>query len=125
MSEPLVFEMPLPPNLGNKNFAHWAMRTKAKNRYLKELDERVTVRWMPRAPAQPFAKAVLRVEMHVAGVMDRDNAEARLKFPIDWLKTRRYIVDDRSACLARDGEIEQVRVGPTRAKLMLTLTAAA
>jgi hypothetical protein len=37
--------------------------------------------------------------MHLGAMMDHDNALRRHKWPLDWLKTRRYIVDDSPAHL--------------------------
>jgi hypothetical protein len=122
VSEPLVFVLPLPVNLGNSRM-HWAQKDKARRDYWHALDIGVLTKRLPRPPGRPYPRAVLDAEIHHTHDTDRDNREARLKYAIDWLTSRGYIVDDSDAHLERTGFVRAVpcrRV--TERKLVLTLT---
>ena len=68
-------------------------------RRTRALDWLAMAKKIPAPPKQPLDSITLSVVMHLARQMDHDNAAARCKWPIDWLKTRRYIVDDSPAHL--------------------------
>jgi hypothetical protein len=54
---------------------------------------------------------------------DADNREARLKWALDWVKTRGYIVDDSDAYLERTDVCRAERCRKvTERRLVLTLT---
>jgi hypothetical protein len=97
----LVFELPLPDDVAN-TYQHYMAKHRKRSAYFALLDTKVMVRWLPKAPREPFAKAHAQVEVRTFRIMDRDNAVARLKNACDWLKTRRYIVDDAPAYLMLD-----------------------
>lgn len=118
----LRFDLPLPPNVLQSRHAHWGVRVKVQKAYYQQCDTRVWLRRAPRPPARPLARAELDAELHVAGTMDRDNLEARLKYSVDWLVTRGYLVDDGPLHLERAGPVRQVRVGPADTRLLLVLT---
>ena len=123
MSEPLVFVLPLPANMANARFGHWAKKHRAMKDYWGVLDALLITKRLPRRPATPLARATLEIEMHHNRVMDQDGAEARVKWPIDWLVSRGYLVDDRPAHLVRTGLIRQVPCTKhTDRRLVLTLT---
>ena len=93
----LVFELPLPPNLGNSR-AHWRLKARQKTDFYVVCDARVVVKgWHVPRPVEgmPWAKPVAEITMRTARAMDHDNAHARLKWVLDWLQTRGYIVNDR------------------------------
>jgi hypothetical protein len=122
VSEPLVFVLPLPINSGNSR-THWAAKDKARREYMQVCDYLAMAKRLPGRPAKPFSRAQLTAAIHHTHDTDADNREARLKWAIDWLKTRGYIVDDSDAHLDRT---ELCRAVPCRKntdrKLVLTLT---
>lgn len=91
----LIF--PMPPNLTNRRSgaSHWAVRGKEKKTYLSLCDTLQMCGDLPAPPPTPFASVTLSSVMHLGAHMDDDNALARHKWPLDWLKTRGFIVDDR------------------------------
>jgi hypothetical protein len=122
MSEPLVFTLPLPVNLGNDRSHHMA-KYRAKLKYWAALDAAAMVKRIPRPPARPFTKALLDAEMHHTHDTDKDNREARLKWVLDWLTSRGYIVDDKDEHLARTGFVRPVMCNKVAdRRLVLTLT---
>jgi hypothetical protein len=122
VTAPLVFTLPLPVNLANTSFGHWAVKHKARKAYWESLDVGVTFKRLPCAPQRPYSRARLDVAMYHTHDTDRDNREARLKWVLDWLTSRGYLVDDADAHLER-GEIavHRCRTIPER-RLVLTLT---
>jgi hypothetical protein len=114
VTAPLVFTLPLPVNLANTSFGHWAMKHRKRKEYWEALDVGVLFK--------PFPRARLDVVMYHTHDTDRDNREARLKWVLDWLTSRGYLVDDADAHLER-GEIavHRCRTIPER-RLVLTLT---
>jgi hypothetical protein len=122
MSEPLVFVLPLPVNLGNDRSHHMA-KYRAKLKYWAALDAAAIVRRIPCRPAKPFARALLDAEMYHTHDTDTDNREARLKWVLDWLTSRGYIVDDKDEHLARTGLVRAIPCYKVAdRKLVLTLT---
>ena len=93
MSEPLTFVLPLPPNMGNYR-GHWRGKETKRTAYIRECDMRATALGYVTYPA-PTAPVRLTSTLYMGAHMDDDNALARLKWPVDWLKTRGYLVDDR------------------------------
>lgn len=92
--------LPLPPLEVNAGHSHWGKRHRAVQDYHTELDLRCPGHHIPRPPAEPFERAHIKVVFHAKSsshFMDPDNRRARLKRPIDWLRTRGYIKNDRSA----------------------------
>ena len=90
----LVFELPLPDNLGNGRM-HWRVKSKRKTAYYEALDTLALVEILPPRPARMFLHPVAEIEMRTVRRMDHDNAHARLKWVLDWLQTRGYIANDR------------------------------
>ena len=93
MSGPITLVLPLPPNMANGRF-HWRTKDRLRKVYCAEADRRQAAGLLPKPPAKPLERVTLDVVMHLASRMDHDNAAARCKFAVDWLKTRGYIVDD-------------------------------
>jgi hypothetical protein len=122
VSEPLVFVLPLPVNIGNSR-THWAAKNKAKKDYWAICDFMLMAKRLPPRPARPFPRAQLAAAIHHTHDTDADNREARLKWAIDWLHTRGYIVDDGDAYLERQTICGAVRCRlVTERRLVLTLT---
>jgi hypothetical protein len=122
MVEPLVFVLPLPVNIGNSR-THWAAKFKAKKDYWTLCDLMLMAKRLPARPAKPYPRAQLTAAIHHTHDTDADNREARLKWALDWLKTRGYIVDDGDAYLERTtvcGSVLCRKV--TERRLVLTLT---
>lgn len=83
--------LPLPPNRGNGlRGHHWAVEERQKNNYYLECLSRYSLN----RPPKPYQRARISVKLFTHQPMDEDNLHARLKFPIDWLQEREYIVDD-------------------------------
>lgn len=104
MSEPLRFVVPMPPHVTNRarGSTHWRRAYTEKREYWNTLDyiacsngAAFPTMKIPRPPGQPFECVAVRSLMHLGGAMDDDNALARHKPLLDWLKTRGYLVDDR------------------------------
>lgn len=115
--------LPLPPSRGNAR-GHWAVHHRRKKTYWHDLDMLVVARQIPRAPAEPFPAANIAATLYLCGVtMDDDNAEARMKFALDWLVSRGYLADDNPRALHWEARVGQVRV-PHRhnQRLEITLT---
>ena len=92
-SPPWSFTLPLPPNLANGRM-HWAQKNRKRVAYLEGCDRRY-----PADPATTLPKAEVSVTLYVWSEMDRDNAYARVKWALDWLVMRGYVVDDSPAHL--------------------------
>jgi hypothetical protein len=90
----LVFELPLPDNVANGRM-HWRAKFNRKMEYYESLDLLISMRLVPRRPKRSITKPVAEIEMRTVRAMDHDNAHARLKWVLDWLQTRGYIVNDR------------------------------
>lgn len=107
-----VFVFPMPPNLANQSGynSHWGVRYGAKRRYLATCDELQKYGRLPKPPAKPFPQSQLSSVMYLGRQMDDDNALSRHKWPLDWLKTRGYIEEDRKKNIQWTGFPEQ-RVG--------------
>jgi len=86
--------LPLPPNMGNYR-GHWHRKNRQRVSYLSACDECQMYGSIPSPPRSPLALVELRATLYMGNHMDDDNALARLKWPVDWLKTRGYLVDDR------------------------------
>jgi len=89
-----VFAFPLPENMGNHR-VHWATKHRRRKAYLESLDTRSLLKWNPRPPSKPWEKAHAEVEVRTYRQMDQDNATARVKWCLDWLVSRGYLVDDK------------------------------
>src|SRR5687767_1865087 len=81
--------LPLPPNMGNSRM-HWRTKHRKRLDYLAACDA-----IGPRVRPRQLSELVeLRATLYLGNHMDDDNALARLKWPVDWLKTRGHLVDD-------------------------------
>ncbi len=107
--------LPLPENRANARW-HWRTEKKKKDAYYLSCLARYG-----KLPRATFERAVISVDLYMWNLMDRvDNLPARLKWPLDWLVLRRYIVDD-SAKVLEPGSIRQF-VDRKNQRLEVTLT---
>ena len=92
---PLRLTLPLPPNRNRgSRSSGWAWYA-AKKKWNEEADRWAALPSFPAPPAQPFARVTVSAVLVMPSPMDDDNALYRAsKAPLDWLKTRGYIVDD-------------------------------
>ena len=95
-AQTLRFEFPLPPRLNTNAFrGHWGRAAREKKQWYSNCDARQALGLLPRPPAAPFRHAAIQATLYVARLHDADNAFHRCaKFPLDYLKTRGFIVDD-------------------------------
>jgi hypothetical protein len=113
----VTLTLPLPLNLANSRM-HWA----AKDRARKQWQERAVVMERGlRGRHRVMQRAAVAAVLFVGGNrMDDDNAVARLKWPLDLLKIRGLIVDDKRPHLTLLGIPEQRQGTPRRIELTLT-----
>ena len=109
----LLFEFPLPENLGN-NRMHWRTKNAKKKEYYAMLDGLVSLRHTPLPPKKPWHKAEAEIQMRTLRRMDQDNAHSRLKWIRDWIETRGYVVNDRDLAYVLDARVaERKHLGVT------------
>lgn len=121
----LVFTAPMPELVTNSNRGrsrHWRAAHREKLAYWDKLDLLAAAKQIPRPPASPIAKCTVRSVMYLGGAMDDDNAIARHKPLLDWLKKRSYIVDDRRKCLRWEALPDQIVKRDGNYRIVLTLT---
>ena len=92
-TEPLVFDLPLPPNMlnGPSSRLHPVKKSFKQREYRAACD---AVPALPAPPAMPLTRARLEITLRTSLAMDRDGAWARCKWPLDWLVARGYLRDD-------------------------------
>lgn len=105
----------MPVNLGNARL-HW----RAKSKLHADWKTRAIVfeRGL-RGRHRPMARCEVTAILYARGPMDDDNAVARLKWPLDFLKERGIIVDDKRPYLTLTGIPEQRRGHPQRIELIV------
>lgn len=121
----LELTLPMPELFTNSNHGrsrHWRAMYREKLAYWQRLDLLVLARQIPRPPARPIARATLRSVMYLGGAMDEENAAARHKIAIDWLRERGYIADDRRKNLRWESFPEQVVKRDGNYRIALTIT---
>lgn len=87
--------VPLPPNMANDGRVHWRRKYNAQQEYFDTLDLLLAARRIPAPPREVPGRVRLTAHLFVWSEMDDDNALARLKHALDWLRTRGYVADDR------------------------------
>jgi hypothetical protein len=85
-----VVRLPLPPTRANAR-VHWRQYDKDKRAYWSACDA-ATLALRP--PQVPHTGIVWRADLGVASRYDADNLAALLKWPLDWLVSRRWWHDD-------------------------------
>ncbi len=111
------FVLPLPVNLGNARM-YWRKKTRLKRDYGLECTVAMRLKWPVRG--EPWKRATISAHFYVWNLMDDDNAMARLKWPLDWLVTSGYIVDDSRKVLTWSGLPEQT-IDRKNQRLVITL----
>lgn len=120
----MTFRFPLPPNLLNPaRKSHWAVKHRGKVDFYDAADSLQEAGILPPPPRVPFVRVRVSATLYMPKAMDDDNAMARAsKWPMDWLKTRGYITDDRKQVVTWTGFPTQVvgKLGrPPRVELTL------
>lgn len=116
MSRTVSVTFPMPLNLANARL-HWAAKLRKHNEWKQRAI--VTERAL-RGRHRPMQRVRVTAILYVGGDrMDDDNATARLKWPLDLLKERGLIVDDKRPHLMLTGIPEQRQGTPRR--IILTL----
>lgn len=83
----------LPENLGNARL-HWAAKHKAKRRYWEAQDRRQLLGLVEPPPSRPMPAVRVLAHLRLWNPADPDGCAARLKWALDWLVTRGYLLDD-------------------------------
>lgn len=95
---PIVLWVPKPPDNANTR-AHSSAQLRAKIAFVRELDQRGSIRLIPRPPDHPLERAEILVEWHYPNrrnLLDDDNCIRRLKPVTDWLVKNGYLMGDTS-----------------------------
>ena len=134
-SSPLRFVVPMPEPITNASgrSRHWRVAHSAKRKFWALLDAMTGIPegtafigaqsfLVPRPPVVPLSRAAIRSTMYLGGAMDDDNAMARHKPLLDWLKTRGYLVDDRKKNIVWESLPTQVVKRDGRYRIELTVT---
>lgn len=122
---PLVFRFPMPPLTTNREHGrsrHWRVGHEEKLTYWAMLDMLVLTKLLPAPPASPFPRVIVASHMTLGGAMDDDNAAARHKWVLDWLRTRGYIATDRRTGLRWAAFPEQSVTRKRAPQIELTVT---
>lgn len=121
----LVLTVPMPPNLTNwrSGRSHWRVVYCEKKAYWLSLDAHLAVGLLPRPPVSPIRKGRLASVMVLGGAMDDDNAVARHKWLLDWLRTRGYVANDTKRNIEWAGFPEQRVSRKEPATITITLEA--
>ena len=117
----ITLTVPMPDNIANSRM-HWTRRMRIKQQYAKQLNELQSIGIIPPPPAVPLPHVTVRSVMYLGGPMDDDNAVARHKPLLDWLKRAKYIVDDRRKCLRWEKFPEQVVRRNHQYRIEITIT---
>lgn len=120
------FSFPMPANVTNaaSGKSHWRSKHNERKKYFARLDEMQNAGLIPPPPKFPFTYVTLSSVMHLGGAMDDDNALARHKPILDWLKTRGYIADDRKKNITWESLPQQHVKRDGNYRIELTLKAA-
>lgn len=124
----LLFTFPLPPNRNRaKNSGSWAWNA-AKKTWNANADVASMRKGFPRKPDTPYTSITVSAKLVMPAAMDEENAFYRAsKCPMDWLKTRGYIVDDSRKVVTWRGLPEQLigRKEPPRLEMTIVIEEAA
>jgi len=96
MSSPITMRFPMPPARAN-DARGWKGRHFGKQRYYADCDTWLLGKLIPKPPKTPWAGMEYTATLYVFNRFDDDNASAQLKWPLDWLELRGYVVNDREA----------------------------
>lgn len=120
------FVIPLPPNRGNAR-GGWRKHHRAKCDYWESLDTIQLLKKrdsfeVPPPPELQIGKATLTAMLYVWNFYDDDGAMALCKWPIDWLVTRGYLLNDSRKYL-RWASVPDQQIDRQNPRLELTLEA--
>ena len=117
----ITMTVPMPPNVANAR-QHWRVKHNSKQEYWGKLNVLQASGLLPKPPYPTPHRSLIHARMFLGAPMDHDNALARMKFLLDWLRAERYIFDDSPKCLEWQGFPEQIikRDGNYRVELSLT-----
>ena len=91
----------LPANRANESW-HWRKERRLRDAYKL----RATV-LQPWRPAEPYDTLRVEATLFLYNAMDEDNLAARMKWPLDWLEDREFIVNDKNIRLKVDQQIDR------------------
>ena len=113
----LTLTFPMPVNLANSRM-HWAQKHRRHNDWKARAI--VAERGLRVRQRRPMEHVRVTALMYVGRVlMDHDNATARLKWCLDFMKERGLIVDDAPKYLTLTGIPEQRQGNPKRVVLTI------
>lgn len=115
------FRFPMPPHIGNAR-GHWRARHGKKQQFYSTCDLMQKLKLLPAPPRRPWGQVTASSVMHLGAMMDDDNALARHKYVLDWLKTRGYLADDRRTNIEWARLPEQIIGRKQKYEIVLTLT---
>lgn len=103
-----TFELPLPQNLNRNRHTAWQAAHAAKRKWYALADAWGLRYRHPSPPAQPWRLIRVTAVLTMRASMDPENAMRRAsKWPMDWLVSRGYLVDDRAKHVRWTGLPEQ------------------
>ena len=111
--------LPLPPNIANSRM-HWRVKNRERKAYMELCD----LEWYGDTGYPPDTKTAITATIYHTHVMDDDNAVARLKWPVDWIKRYGAIVDDDRKHLVWTGFPTQVKCKRDERRVEFVLEAA-
>jgi hypothetical protein len=85
--------LPLPPNRANSRW-HWRTEKRHKDTFYL-----MSTALYPKLPKQTLEQCNISCDLYVWNIMDHDNAYGRLKWVLDWLQQRGYIISDNPKCI--------------------------
>lgn len=120
----LTLSVPMPPNLTNRRSggSHWRTVHREKAAYQAALTTRLRARLLPVPPPEPFARVRIHSTMYLGAHMDDDNAMARHKWLVDWLRAAGYVADDRKRNIEWAAFPEQIVKRDGNYRIVLTLS---
>lgn len=119
----LTFAFPLPPNLNREQTQHWGAKHRMRQEWYQSADNCQVYGRVPAPPPKAWTRVRIAAVLTMPTVMDEDNAMRRAaKWPLDWLKTRGYIVNDTRKVVEWAGLPEQRITRSTPPGLTITIT---
>lgn len=106
----VTLTLPMPPNVANARM-HWAAKMRARRQWEQRA---IVMERGLRGRHRPMQRCRVTAILYLRQRMDDDNSVARLKFPLDLLKARGLIVDDKRPHLELAGIPEQRQGTPQR-----------
>lgn len=101
------FDLPLPANVANLR-VDWRQRNRLRQVYYADCDRLQLAGLVPPPPDAALTAVGVHAHFRVGNRMDPDNMRARCKWALDWLRTRGYIVDDKSQVVRRFTDSQEI-----------------